>query len=122
MSAAPVRGSREQLVRLVRNLLENAERHARTRVEVSVCADHDGVELVVSDDGPGVPAEQRERIFERFVRLDEARARDDGGGSGLGLSIVATIAATARWDLPGRRQRDRGDVRALAAAVPTERV
>ncbi len=45
VSAAPVRGSREQLVRLVRNLLENAERHARTRVEVSVCADHDGVEL-----------------------------------------------------------------------------
>jgi signal transduction histidine kinase len=93
VSAAPVRGSREQLVRLVRNLLENAERHARTRVEVSVCAGHDGVELSVSDDGPGVPVEQRERIFERFVRLDEARASDDGGGSGLGLSIVATIAA-----------------------------
>ena len=92
VSAAPVRGSREQLVRLVRNLLENAVRHARTRAEVSVCADHGGVELAVSDDGPGVPAEQRERIFERFVRLDEARASDDSSGSGLGLSIVATIA------------------------------
>jgi signal transduction histidine kinase len=91
VSAAPVRGSREQLVRLVRNLLENAERHARTQVEVSVSTDRDGVELAVSDDGPGVPPDQRERIFERFVRLDEARACDDGG-SGLGLSIVATIA------------------------------
>ena len=93
VSAAPVRGSREQLFRLVRNLLENAERHARTRVEVSVCTDHDGVELQITDDGPGVPAEHRTRVFERFVRLDDARSREAGHGSGLGLSIVATIAA-----------------------------
>ena len=92
VSAAPVRGSREQLVRLVRNLLENAERHARTQVEVGVCTGDEAVELVVSDDGPGVPAAERDRIFHRFVRLDDDRSRGDGGGSGLGLSIVATIA------------------------------
>jgi signal transduction histidine kinase len=92
VSAAPVRGSREQLVRLVRNLLENAERHARTQVEVSVRTGHEAVELVVSDDGPGVPPGERDRIFDRFVRLDDDRSRDDGAGSGLGLSIVATIA------------------------------
>ena len=92
VSAAPVRGSKEQLVQLVRNLLENAEQHARTQVEVSVASRRDGVELVVADDGPGVPADDRGRIFDRFVRLDETRARDNGGGTGLGLSIVATIA------------------------------
>lgn len=92
VSAAPVRGSREQLVRLVRNLLENAERHAHTEVEVGLGSSDEAVELVVSDDGPGVPAAERDRIFHRFVRLDDDRSRDDGGGSGLGLSIVATIA------------------------------
>jgi signal transduction histidine kinase len=92
VSAAPVRGSREQLVRLVRNLLENAERHAHAGVEVAVTSGEQAVELVVSDDGPGVPAGDRDRIFHRFVRLDDDRSRDDGGGSGLGLSIVATIA------------------------------
>ena len=93
VSAAPVRGIREQLVRVVRNLLENAERHARAQVEVSVRAGHEWVELVVSDDGPGVPAGDRQRVFDRFVRLDDARTHDEAGGSGLGLSIVATIAA-----------------------------
>ena len=92
VSAAPVRGSREQLVRLVRNLLENAERHARSQVEVGVRTGAEAVELVVDDDGPGVPADDRDRIFHRFVRLDDDRSRHGGGGSGLGLSIVATIA------------------------------
>ena len=50
----------------------------------------DGVELVVEDDGPGIPSNDRQRIFDRFVRLDEARARD-AGGSGLGLAIVEEI-------------------------------
>jgi len=58
-----------------------------------VCGDQDGVELQITDDGPGVPAEHRTRVFERFVRLDDARSREAGDGSGLGLSIVATIAA-----------------------------
>ncbi len=91
VSAAPVGGSREELVRLVRNLLENAEHHAETAVVVEL-GTHDGVvELAVTDDGPGVPPGDRERVFDRFVRLDPSRARDDGG-TGLGLSIVAAIA------------------------------
>lgn len=91
VSAAPVRGSRDQLVRLVRNLLENAENHASARVEVMLSASNGDVRLVVADDGPGVPAEDRQHVFERFVRLDGARARDSGG-SGLGLAIVDAIA------------------------------
>lgn len=73
--------------RVVRNLVENAVRHARGRVRVTVWDGH----LVVEDDGAGIAPEDRERVFERFVRLDQARERE-GGGSGLGLAIVREIA------------------------------
>jgi signal transduction histidine kinase len=90
VAAATVHGDPEELARVVRNLLDNAVRHARARVELSL-AERDGhVELSVSDDGPGVPAAARERVFERFARLDEGRARD-AGGTGLGLAIVREV-------------------------------
>jgi signal transduction histidine kinase len=94
VSAAQLRGDAGLLAQLVRNLVDNAARHATTTVALAVWADDaDGaVALVVEDDGAGVPEADRERVFERFVRLDEARARD-GGGSGLGLAIVREIAA-----------------------------
>ncbi len=85
-----VHGSPVLLGQVVRNLLENAARHATSRVRVSL-REYDGrVELFVDDDGHGVPVEERGRVFERFVRLDEGRAREEGG-SGLGLAIVAKI-------------------------------
>jgi len=91
VSAAPVRGNREQLVRLTRNLLENAVHHAARRVELSLTTTGEEVRLTVHDDGPGVPVDARDHIFDRFVRADDARSRQTGG-SGLGLSIVAAIA------------------------------
>ncbi len=93
VSAAPaaiVAGRTDQLVRAIRNLLDNAIRHASAQVASSVAAAGDVVRLVVEDDGPGVPAEDRERIFERFARLDEARSAATGG-TGLGLAIVRDI-------------------------------
>ncbi|MFI8484906.1 sensor histidine kinase [Streptomyces rubrogriseus] len=86
-----VAGSRGQLGRVLANLLDNAERHARSAVEVSVRWDGDTALVAVADDGEGVPAADRERIFERFVRLDDARSRDDGG-AGLGLAIARDVA------------------------------
>ncbi len=85
-----IRGDETSLGQVVRNLVDNAARHAEHRLAISVNEGVDSVELVVEDDGPGIPEDERERVFERFVRLDEARARD-AGGSGLGLAIVAEI-------------------------------
>jgi signal transduction histidine kinase len=81
------RGDARALGRVVRNLVDNAVRHAAGRVTVDV---GDG-RVVVTDDGPGVPAAERERVFERFVRLDDARTREGAAGSGLGLAIVREV-------------------------------
>jgi signal transduction histidine kinase len=90
VSAAPLSGNRDELTRLVRNLLENAEHHAESRVRIRLSAEGREIILMVEDDGPGVPPAERERIFQRFTRLDEARSRNDGG-TGLGLAIVKEI-------------------------------
>ncbi|MFD3554417.1 sensor histidine kinase [Streptomyces goshikiensis] len=88
-----VHGSPVQLERLLRNLLDNAARHARTVTDIAVTSGADGLARVeIRDDGPGIPPADRERIFERFTRLDGARARGTGG-SGLGLAIAREIAA-----------------------------
>jgi signal transduction histidine kinase len=89
VSAAPVRGSRDDLARLVRNLLANACAHAASKVVVTTGQVGDAV-LVVEDDGPGVAAEHRARVFDRFYRADPVRARD-GAGTGLGLAIVRSV-------------------------------
>jgi signal transduction histidine kinase len=91
VSSGRVIGDRQQLVRLVRNLTENAARHARSLVSL-VLGERDGqVLFAVEDDGAGIDPEERNRIFDRFVRLDEGRDRDSGG-SGLGLAIVREVA------------------------------
>ncbi|MSO78611.1 MAG: HAMP domain-containing histidine kinase [Acidimicrobiia bacterium] len=90
VSAGRVRGSAPQLARVVRNLLDNACRHASSKVEVALAARDGSVWLAVDDDGPGVPPSDRARVFDRFMRLDEGRARD-AGGMGLGLSMVKAI-------------------------------
>lgn len=91
-----VPGDRAQLERLVGNLLDNAVRHARDTVTIALTEDADGdsgaeAVLVVADDGPGIAPQDRERVFQRFTRLDDARAAGSGG-AGLGLAIARDIA------------------------------
>lgn len=88
--SVPLHGDADALARVVANLVDNATRYARTGVTVEVIADGTHGRLVVSDDGPGISLADRERVFERFTRLDEARSRD-AGGSGLGLAIVREL-------------------------------
>jgi len=93
VSGAQVDGNADQLLRVVRNLLDNAARHARSEVVVSLAESTTDVTLRVVDDGPGIPEADRERVFERFARVDDARGRDtdSGGGAGLGLAIVHDV-------------------------------
>lgn len=91
----PVHGHHALLARILGNLLDNAERHAATTITVRLTydAEHRQAVLEVLDDGPGIPPEDHQRIFERFSRLDDARTRDEGG-AGLGLAIAERIATT----------------------------
>ncbi|TVT24322.1 HAMP domain-containing histidine kinase [Amycolatopsis acidiphila] len=90
---AKVTGNPSQLQRAIRNLVDNAAEHARHRVRVRTRTDGATAVVEVADDGPGVPPQDRVRIFERFVRRDDARHHGTGGSAGLGLAIVAGIAA-----------------------------
>jgi signal transduction histidine kinase len=95
VSGARTTGDPAQLQRLVRNLADNAARHAKSVVTFGLNEVEDTAVMTIDDDGPGVPEEDREQIFQRFARLDDARARDFGG-VGLGLAIVAGIADAHR--------------------------
>lgn len=94
--AVGITGSALWLRRVVTNLLDNAQRYADRRVEVTLRTTHGAgprtAVLEVTDDGPGIPAADRERVFERFTRLDDSRSRDHGG-AGLGLAIARDLSA-----------------------------
>ena len=99
VASAPVSMGRDALERVAVNLVENAVRYAHAEVEVRVEQEPGGpVTLTVTDDGPGVPEAERERVFERFTRLDDARSRDEGG-SGLGLAIVRELVRAHGGDV-----------------------
>lgn len=89
---APVRleANPDDLSRIVANLVDNACQHCDKRVDVELAVVDDRARLVVTDDGPGIPPDQREIVFERFARLDESRSRQTGG-AGLGLAIVREL-------------------------------
>jgi signal transduction histidine kinase len=107
LAEVSVSGSRGQLARVLGNLLDNARRHAASAVRVSVRREHGDAVVEVADDGAGVPEADRERIFRRFVRLDDARSRDDGG-AGLGLAIARDVAARHGGSLTVRRAPEGG--------------
>ncbi len=105
VSGARVTGDRDQLTRVVRNLVANAERHAAAQVYLELRTIDGEAELVVADDGPGIPPADRERVFQRFTRLDEARGRGRGG-AGLGLAIARQVVGAhggAIWIADGGR-------------------
>ncbi|MFG1705073.1 sensor histidine kinase [Nonomuraea sp. M3C6] len=91
-------GSRIQLIRALANLVSNARRHATTAVDITLTSVDGQAVIAVTDDGPGIPPADRQRVFERFTRLDDGR-RLDTGGSGLGLAITRDIAHHHRGTL-----------------------
>jgi signal transduction histidine kinase len=110
-----VRGDADGLRRLVGNLVDNAVRHAREAVTVRVSTRDGCAVLAVRDDGPGVPVADRERMFDRFARRDDARSRD-AGGSGLGLPIARELARVYGGDVT--LSGEEGDWFAATARLP----
>jgi signal transduction histidine kinase len=92
VTAGRVLGDLAGLRRVLRNLADNAARHAESAVGFGIAARNGSVIVTVDDDGPGIPAADRKRVLDRFVRLADARAWDEGG-SGLGLAIVRELVA-----------------------------
>ncbi len=90
VSAGQVSGNPHQLRRVLKNLVENAARYAREEIRIGLETVNSQVVLVIEDDGPGIPAQERERIFDRFARVEESRSRH-AGGAGLGLAVVQGI-------------------------------
>lgn len=101
---ARIRADTVLVGQVMRNLVDNALRHATSQVVISVTSRSGTATVSVEDDGSGVPEGERSRIFERFVRLDEARSRDEGG-LGLGLSIVAGIVGSTGGAIEVSRSR-----------------
>jgi signal transduction histidine kinase len=87
---APIKCRPNEIRRAVRNLVENAVAYGG-RAEVTIKDDRDGYEILVEDQGPGIPEEDQQRVFEPFVRLESSR-NGETGGSGLGLTLVKAIA------------------------------
>ena len=124
VSPAQVRGDVSELSRLLRNLGDNAERHAESTVRLTLRTNETEAVLDVDDDGAGILPSQRERIFQRFTRLDDARTRE-AGGSGLGLALAREIALAHTGelevlpnDLGGARFRLRLPLASTSALVP----
>lgn len=83
-------GNPNQIARAIRNIIANADQHATNCITATLQCNKKHLVIHVDDDGPGIPANERERVFDRFTRLDEPRTRDDGG-AGLGLAIVHEV-------------------------------
>jgi signal transduction histidine kinase len=115
-----VLASHSALSRLFTNLLDNALRHTRSTVTVEVCHVEHEVVVEVRDDGPGIPEPDRERVFDRFTRLDHARSRSKGG-TGLGLAIARDIATAHGGTLTAQAPLTTGQGARLVLTLPLPR-
>jgi signal transduction histidine kinase len=114
LSAAQLEGDADGLIRAVRNLADNAARHAQTTVAFGIAESNGSAVLTVTDDGPGIPPSEAERVFERFTQLDPART---DGGVGLGLAIAREIVTRHGGTIVVDQEYDAGA--RLVVTLPT---
>jgi two-component system OmpR family sensor kinase len=115
-------GDQHRIHQVVANLLANARTHtpAGTAIAVSIAQSGDGVRIAISDNGPGLSEEDQKRIFERFYRADSSRVRNDGEGSGLGLSIVDAVMKAHGGSVSVASEVGKGSTFTLFFPQPTE--
>jgi two-component system OmpR family sensor kinase len=115
-------GDQHRIHQVVANLLANARTHtpAGTTIAVSIAQSGDGVRIAISDNGPGLSEEDQKRIFERFYRADSSRVRNDGEGSGLGLSIVDAVMKAHGGSVSVASEVGKGSTFTLFFPQPTE--
>jgi two-component system OmpR family sensor kinase len=115
-------GDQHRIHQVVANLLANARTHTPvgTAIAVSITQNNDGVRIAVSDSGPGLSEEDQKRIFERFYRADSSRVRNDGEGSGLGLSIVDAVMKAHGGSVSVDSELGKGSTFTLFFPQPTE--
>jgi two-component system OmpR family sensor kinase len=115
-------GDQHRIHQVIANLLANARTHtpAGTAIAVSIAQSSDGVRIAVSDSGPGLSEEDQRRIFERFYRADSSRVRNDGEGSGLGLSIVDAVMKAHGGSVSVDSEVGKGSTFTLFFPQPTE--
>jgi two-component system OmpR family sensor kinase len=115
-------GDQHRIHQVVANLLANARTHTPvgTAIAVSITESSDGLRIAVSDSGPGLSDEDQKRIFERFYRADSSRVRNDGEGSGLGLSIVDAVMKAHGGSISVDSEVGRGSTFTLFFPQPTE--
>jgi len=120
-STVPVHGNRDELHRMIVNLLDNAVRHTAEggRIELRTALEHGRARVVVGDDGPGIPEDMREQVFERFVRGSGPADTAKGGGTGLGLAIVRAVAESHGGEVAASSSAMGGAQ--IAVDLPTEK-
>ena len=119
LDAVRTSGSQRDLARMVRNIGDNAVRHARTEVSIALKETGETAVITIINDGPPVPIEDQHRIFDRFTRLDDARSRRAGhGGSGLGLAIAQEIAIAHGGQISATSLSDPENGAAFIVALP----
>jgi two-component system OmpR family sensor kinase len=117
----PVRGNPDELHRMVVNLLDNAVRYTPegSKIELRLAADEQSVTIEVEDNGPGIPEQMREQVFDRFVRGSGPADTAAGGGTGLGLAIVRAVARSHGGEVKAIRAPHGGAL--LTVTLPRER-
>lgn len=116
-SPAQVNGNLDHLTRAIRNIVDNATRHAKTQVDITITTKPNSAVIEIADDGSGIPTAELDAVFDRFSRLDPSRNRALGGGAGLGWAIAQQIITAHQGSITAANRKPAGAI--FTITIPT---